>query len=58
MGTLLTILAVLLVSLLVIVPLVERYGKRYSSEDLNKLTRWFFPLLLLLMIMQALRYFL
>jgi cytochrome c-type biogenesis protein CcmH/NrfF len=51
------ILLVLFVSLLIIVPLVERYGKRYSPEDLRKLTKWFFPLLLLLMIAQAVRYF-
>ena len=55
---LLTILLVLLVSLLIIVPLVERFGKRYSSAQLSQLSQWFFPLLLLLMVAQALRYFL
>ncbi len=54
--TLLLILAVLFVSLLVIVPLVEKYGKRQSDADLHKLTRWIFPLLLLLLILQGLRY--
>lgn len=55
---LLIILAVLFVSLVVIVPLVERYGKRYSSEELQKLSRWIIPLMLGLMVFQALRYFL
>ncbi len=57
MGTLLAILAILFLALVVIVPLVERFGKRYSSEELGKITRWFFPLLMVLMIAQALRYF-
>jgi hypothetical protein len=52
------ILIVLLVSLLIIVPLVERFGKEYSPSDLKKLTKWFFPLLLVLMILQGLRYIL
>jgi hypothetical protein len=58
MGTLLIILGVLFVSLVIIIPLVERFAKRYSAEELSKLTRWILPLLLLLMILQALRYFL
>lgn len=58
MGTLLAILGVLFVALFILIPLVERFGKRYSSEDINKLTRWIFPLLLILMVLQALRYFL
>lgn len=57
MGVLLTILAVLFLALVIIIPLVERFGQRYSPEELGKITRWFFPLLLLLMVLQALRYF-
>jgi hypothetical protein len=52
------ILIVLLVSLVVVVPLVERFGKKYTPGELKKLTKWFFPLLLLLMILQSLRYIL
>ena len=57
MGALLAILGVLFIALIIIVPLVERYGKRYSKEELGKLTRWIFPLLMLLMVLQTLRYF-
>lgn len=55
---LLIILGVLLIALVVIIPLVERFGKRYSQEEIHRLTRWFFPLLLLLMLLQGLRYIL
>lgn len=58
MGALLAILAVLFLALVVIIPLVERYGKSYSGEDLSKLTRWIIPLILVLMVMQLLRYLL
>lgn len=58
MGALLAILAVLFLALVVIIPLVERYGKSYSGEALSKLTRWIIPLILVLMVMQLLRYLL
>lgn len=57
MGTLLMILGVLFLALFIIIPLVERYGKRHSPEELGKLTRWIFPLIMVLMVLQAVRYF-
>jgi len=56
--TLLIILAVLFVALIIVVPLIEKYGQKQSDESLHKLTRWIFPLLLLLLILQGLRYIL
>lgn len=53
---LLIILAVLFVALVIIVPLVERFGQRSSEESIHKMTRWIFPLLMLLMVLQAIRY--
>jgi hypothetical protein len=55
---LLIILGVLFIALLIIIPLVERYGQRSSEEQIHKMTRWIFPLLLLLMVFQAIRYIL
>lgn len=58
MTTLFAVLAILFISLFVMVYLVEKFGKRYSPESLSKMTRWIFPLLLLLLILQGLRYIL
>lgn len=58
MTALLIVLGVLFLALFIVIPLVERYGKQYSPSDLSKLSRWIFPLLLVLMVLQALRYLL
>ena len=42
---LLTILGVLFLALFVVVPLVEKHGKRHSPEELGKLSRWIMPLM-------------
>lgn len=42
---LITILGVLFLALFVIVPLVEKHGKRHSPEELGKLSRMIMPLL-------------
>jgi hypothetical protein len=55
---LLGILVVLLISLLGLVFLAEKFGKQYSQESLGKLTRWIFPLMFLLLLLQGLRYIL
>ncbi len=57
MPTLLLILGTLFLALFLIVPLVERFGKKHSKQELHKITRWIMPLLMLLLILQALRYF-
>ena len=43
--TLLIILAVLFLALFIIIPLVEKKGKRHSPEELQKLSRWIYPLM-------------
>ncbi len=48
------ILAVLFLALIVIVPLVERFGPRMSDENIGKLSRWVMPLVALLLVMQLL----
>lgn len=57
MLNLITILAVLFVTLFVVVALLERFGRRHSSEDLGKWSRWIIPLIALVLVLQAFRHF-
>ena len=56
MGTLIIILAVLFVSLIVVIPLIEKYAPKSEGQDYSKLTRWIIPLMILLLVAQLLRY--
>lgn len=51
------ILGILFLALLIAVPLLERFGKRSSPEEVGKLSRFIFPLLALLALLQTFRYF-
>jgi cadmium resistance protein CadD (predicted permease) len=55
---LLGILGMLLIGLFALVFLAEKFGKQYSQESLGKITRWIFPLMFLLLLLQGLRYIL
>jgi hypothetical protein len=44
MANLITILAVLFIALMVLVPMIERFGPRPSSEQQVKIRRWILPL--------------
>ncbi|CAA0090402.1 Uncharacterised protein [Zhongshania aliphaticivorans] len=44
MAQLLTILAVLFIALIVLVPIIERFGPRPSPEQQAKISRWILPL--------------
>ena len=57
MGTLLTILAVLFLGLIIIIPLVEKYAPKGEAPDYSRITRWFIPLMALLLVLQMLRHF-
>ncbi|MEX2476235.1 hypothetical protein [Marinobacter sp.] len=57
MGTLLTILAVLFLALIIIIPLVEKYAPRGESRNYGNITRWFIPLMMLLLVLQLLRHY-
>jgi hypothetical protein len=48
------ILAILLLALVVVVPLLARFGKKHSDEEVNKISRWILPLVMLLAVMQLL----
>lgn len=58
MGPLLTILAVLFLALIIIVPLVERFARKGEERrDYGSITRFIFPLMTLLIVLQLLRYY-
>lgn len=57
MGVLIVIIATLFAALFVILPLLERYGKVRSPEELQNITRWTTPLMVIMIIAMAIRYF-
>ena len=54
--TLLKILGLLLLALLILVPLIERFGPRPDAEATARLSRWILPLVMLLAVAQLLLY--
>lgn len=54
--TLFKILAVLFLALLVAVPLLERFGKTHSTEEVSAMSRWILPLVMLLAVLQLAMY--
>ena len=57
MGTLLIILAILFFALIVILPLVEKYAPKGEARNFGNLTRFIFPLMALLIVVQMVRYY-
>ncbi|GAB5381859.1 MAG: hypothetical protein Alis3KO_23570 [Aliiglaciecola sp.] len=55
--TALIIIAVLFISLIVIVPLIERSNFRMSGEQMGKWGRWILPLAIILIIVQMVMYY-
>ena len=47
MGVLIAILAILFISQFVLVPLLEKYGKERSPEELQNISRWMIPLMII-----------
>ncbi|GAB3038697.1 hypothetical protein [Bowmanella dokdonensis] len=50
------ILGALFVALFILIPLLERSKTRFSNEQVAKLSRWIWPLMMLLLIIQLVRY--
>ncbi|WP_218353959.1 hypothetical protein [Alteromonas lipotrueiana] len=48
----LIILGVLFLTLLVVVPLIERSNMRVSSETAGKIARWIWPLIMISLVIQ------
>ncbi|GGF53075.1 hypothetical protein [Alteromonas lipolytica] len=53
--TILYIIGILFLALVVIVPLLEKSNWRMSGQDMSKLTRWFWPLLMILLVAQLIK---
>lgn len=54
--TLFTILGILFISLIILVPLIERFGPRADNAQLHRISRWFLPLIALLLVVQLIAY--
>lgn len=50
--TVLIILGLLFLALVVVIPLMERSKSRISQEDMAKMSRWIWPLVMILLILQ------
>lgn len=48
----LILLAVLFAALFIVIPLIERSKLRVSEEDSRKFTKWIWPLLMILLVVQ------
>ncbi len=57
MTVLLMILGTLFLVLIVGIPLIEKYSKPKTDEELAKLSRYMVPLMVILAIATAIRYF-
>lgn len=57
MGTLVAIIAILFLTLLVIVPLWEKYAASHETRDFSRLSRFIMPLMALLIVLQLIRYY-
>ncbi|HAJ75594.1 MAG TPA: hypothetical protein DCM64_03975 [Gammaproteobacteria bacterium] len=57
MGTLFAILALLFLTLMVGLPLIEKYSTEKSPEELNKIAGWITPLMIIMIFAMAARYF-
>ncbi|MGO1462919.1 MAG: hypothetical protein ACTHYN_03930 [Marinobacter sp.] len=57
MSTLLIILAVLFLALIVILPLIEKYAPKGEARNDGNLTRFIFPLVALLIVVQLIWYY-
>ena len=53
---LLLILGVLFLALLVVVPLLERFGKPQDEQKISSMSRWILPLFALLAVLQLILY--
>ncbi len=54
--SLLTILAVLFITLIIAVPLLERFGKPHESEEVSGMSKWILPLAAILIVIQMFVY--
>lgn len=56
MKVVVIILVVLFAALFVVIPIVEKYGRKYSQEELSKMSRYFLPVIGVMLVLQLLVY--
>jgi hypothetical protein len=54
--TIFYILGALFIALIIIIPLLERSKTRISPDDLRKISCWILPLIVIVLVLQLLRY--
>jgi len=57
MPDIILILGILFIALIIMVTLVDRFGKKQSSEEVSRISRWVIPLMAAIMVLQLLAYF-
>lgn len=57
MMNLLAIITVLVLALVVLVPFMEKHAKKGEPRDYGNLTRFLFPLMGVLIVLQLIRYY-
>ena len=55
--TIIIILAILFITLVVVVPLIERSNFRMTGEQMGKWGRWILPLLVVMLIVQLVMHY-
>lgn len=53
--TVLYIIGILFLALVIVIPLLEKSNWRMSGKDMAKLSKWFWPLLMILLIAQLIK---
>ena len=57
MTVLVGIIVILFATLSLLVPILEKHGRERSPEELQKISRWMMPLMVIIIIAMAIRYF-
>lgn len=57
MPVIVIILGILFATLIIGMPLIEKYSSEKSDEELSKITRYMTPLMIIMIIAMAARYF-
>jgi hypothetical protein len=58
MTVLVGIIVILFATLFLLVPMLEKHGRERSPDELQKISRWMTPLMVIIIIAMAIRYFL
>jgi len=57
MTVLIGIIVILFATLFLLVPMLEKHGRERSPDELQKISRWMTPLMVIMIIAMAIRYF-